>query len=125
MSMHREEFINPLNAVINACESLQGESELSFYQERFVDAMLRSAHTMRDLVISIPEIASAREILSYEARSHLASIIGYAEVLLDQVEGRLTPTQQRHVQAVRANGAQMLNLLVRLLESADQPGSQL
>lgn len=118
--MQREELLNPLNSVILACEALisEADSELNFYQERFVDAMLRAAVTMRDMIISIPNMGNAREILSYEARSNLASIIGYSEVLLDQVEGKLTPTQQRHVQAIRANGAQMLNLLIRMLDSA-------
>jgi signal transduction histidine kinase len=118
--MHREELLNPLNTIILASEALRSEadSELNFYQERFVDAMLRAATGMRDMLISIPDMGNAREILSYEARSNLASIIGYSEVLLDQVEGKLTPSQQRHVQAIRANGAQMLNLLIRLLNSA-------
>jgi hypothetical protein len=118
--MQREEFLNSLNTIILACEAITNEadSELNFYQERFVDAMLRAAVTMRDLIISIPDIGNAREILSYEARSNLASIIGYSEVLLDQVEGKLTATQQRHVQAIRANGAQLLNLLIRLMNSA-------
>lgn len=118
--MQREEFLNSLNTIILACEAMTNEadSELNFYQERFIDAMLRAAVTMRDLIISIPDMGNAREILSYEARSNLASIIGYAEVLLDQVEGTLSATQQRHVQAIRANGAQMLNLLIRLMNSA-------
>ncbi len=117
--MQRDEFLNSLNAIILACEGIRSEadSELNFYQERFVDSMLRAAHNMRDLIISIPDMGNAREILSYEARSNLASIIGYAEVLLDQVEGTLSATQQRHVQAIRANDAQLLNLLIRLMNA--------
>src|SRR5512145_247062 len=116
--MQREELLNPMDAIIQACEGLASgtDTELNVYQERFVHAMLRAAANMRDLLISIPETGNVREILSYEARSNLASIIGYAEVLLDQIEGKLGATQQRHVQAIRANGAQMLNMLTRLLD---------
>lgn len=60
------------------------------------------------LVITVPDVSQdkAKAILSYEGRSRLANIIGYAEELLE--DSSLQPHEGDQVQFLRAGGKQIV-----------------
>jgi signal transduction histidine kinase len=53
-------------------------------------------------------------MLSYEARSHLASIIGYTEMLLEEDGEGLIDVQRDYLQAIHDDGQYMLDQLNEL-----------
>jgi K+-sensing histidine kinase KdpD len=114
------ELLEPLAVIAQSCEVLLSEAGglLNVYQERVVISIRQVTSDMQDLLISLPDLNSANthDLLSYETRSHLASIIGYSEVLLDEEDGSLSDTQKQHVQNVRTAGKRLLGLVMQLLE---------
>jgi hypothetical protein len=115
-------LFEPLNAIIQNSDTLlsQDYGLLNTIQERFIESIMGVARDLQTLFASMSGLSNeaAVELLSYETRSHLASIIGYAEVLLDQTEGALTDEQNQFVQQIRANGTQLLTYVTNLLDSA-------
>jgi signal transduction histidine kinase len=114
----KNDLLIPLDTVIRAAEMLLSNTTLNFPQERIVKSIYDVAVNLHDLIISLPELNSdnAKTVLSYETRSNLASVIGYAEELLEGEEGGLDEAQQQHVRQIRASGRQVLNRLTMLLE---------
>lgn len=114
-------LFNPLSAIIQDSDTLlaQDYGLLNTVQERFIESIMAVARDLQSLFASMSGLSNeaAAELLSYETRSHLASIIGYAEVLLDQTEGALTDEQAHFVQQIRANGTQLLTYVTNLLDS--------
>lgn len=110
-----EELITPLERINVTGKSLLADTELTFAQERIVQSIVTVTQTLYELVITIPDLTwdKARELLSFETRSHLASIIGYAEVLLDE-EGTLSEIQNSHMKAIREDGKLLLERLTKL-----------
>lgn len=111
-----DELLNPLSNIISTAQILivdELESVLDPLQQKYVHAIHDDAVRLYDLVVSFPDLTwqRAREILSFESRSHLASIIGYAEILLDEVDGPLTDNQRQLVHYVSTNGKHLLSLL--------------
>ena len=118
----RERFLKSLTEISEICERLLTADEvLNLGQERVVEAIAAAAQNMTDSIISFPdtELDTAGEVLSYEARSHLASIIGYAESLLDELDGALTDAQAEQIQAIRTHGTKMITLLARIVNSVE------
>ncbi|MBZ0282700.1 MAG: hypothetical protein K8L97_18305 [Anaerolineae bacterium] len=118
----RERFLKPLAAIGEICERLLTADEvLNLAQERFIESIATAAQIMTDSIISFPdtELENAGEVLSYEARSHLASIIGYAESLLDEFDGTLTAAQAEQIQSIRTHGTRMITLLARIVNSVE------
>lgn len=118
----QKQLLNSTDTITTVCETLLAETDgpLSVYQQRMAEAMLQAAHALHDLLVSLPdtETANVKKLLSYEARSHLASIIGYAEVLLDEEdEEALHDKQREEAQAIQAAGKQMLNQIIRFMDS--------
>lgn len=56
--------------------------------------------------------------MSHELRTPLNSIIGYSEVLLDGVDGELTPDAEEDVQAIHNSGKHLLSLINEILDLA-------
>jgi hypothetical protein len=112
----KDELLTPLETTIHSAQTLLAETNLTVSQERFVQAILTVCRNIFDLLVSIPDLANdkAKEVLSYELRSNLASVIGYAEVLLDETDGPLDENQREHVQEIRAGGKQLLGRVARL-----------
>lgn len=112
----------PLDAILQAADQLHAQDDgiLNAVQEKLVESIASVARDMQTLFVSLSGLSSesVRELLSFETRSHLASIIGYAEVLLDQSEGALTAEQAQLVQQVRANGTQLLTTVIAMLDSS-------
>ncbi len=112
----KDELLNPLANIVNAAQSLISDDSESVddpLQQKYVHAIHDDAVRLYDLVVSFPDLTwqRVREMLNYEARSHLASIIGYAEILLDEVDGPLTDNQRQLVHYISTNGKHLLNLL--------------
>jgi hypothetical protein len=113
----KNELLAPLNAILHTVDELLVDTDgsLNSPQSQCVYAVKQVTEHLHQLVVSVPDLnwAKAREMLDFETRSHLASIIGYAEILLDQDEGPLTDRQQRLVRQVRAGGKLVLNRLAK------------
>lgn len=60
--------------------------------------------------------------ISHELSTPLQSVIGYADLLLDGIEGELAPDQRRDVETIRRNGGTLLQLVEDLLELARLEG---
>lgn len=112
----RDELLNPLTYILERCDVLLAETSLDFSQERMITAIKSVCREMVDLVISVPDLTwdKARELLSYEARSHLATVIGYTEELLDESEGSLDETQQIAVTDIHEAGVYLLEQLTQI-----------
>ncbi len=120
--MMQDELLNPLVAINDSCEALLDESGgmLTVQQERVVSAISGVNRMLYDLLISLPDVTSsnAQGLLSYETRSHLTSIIGYAEMLLDETEGPLTAIQGEYAQTIYTYGTHLLALVAEFLDGS-------
>ena len=110
----RDDLLTPLEQISTAAEHLLADTDLSFEQEQIVQSVHHVAREMVELVVSIPDLTwdKAREVFSFESRSHLASIIGYAEVLLD--DSKLDSQQVEYVKQVQSSGKHVLSRLASL-----------
>ncbi len=111
-----DELLTPLANIINSAEMLiadESDGVLDPLRQKFVHSIHTDAVRLYDLVVSIPDLSwqKAREMLSYESRSHLASVIGYAEILLDEADGSLTDNQKQLVDHIHSSGSHLLSLL--------------
>lgn len=112
-----EELLTPLERIIAAADELLTNTVLDDELHRkFIHSIFTHATEMRDLLITIPDLTwhKARELLSFETRSHLASIIGYAEVMLEEEEGYLSDPQRELLRLIRSAGKQILKRLTFL-----------
>ena len=91
------------------------ETDLSVEQEQIISMVQTGTATLTELVVSMPDftLERVREVMSFESRSHLASIIGYAEVLLEQSTS-LSQRQQDLLHTIRACGKQVLSQLIQI-----------
>lgn len=60
--------------------------------------------------------------ISHELSTPLQAVIGYADLLLDGIEGDLAPEQRRDIETIRRNGGLLLHLVENLLELARLEG---
>jgi PAS domain S-box-containing protein len=63
--------------------------------------------------------------MSHELRTPLNSIIGYAEVLLDGIDGELTDDMEEDVGAIHGSGRHLLNLINDILDLAKIEAGQM
>lgn len=63
--------------------------------------------------------------MSHELRTPLNSIIGYAEVLLDGIDGELTGDMEEDVGAIHGSGKHLLNLINDILDLAKIEAGQM
>lgn len=114
----RERLVDPLESILSKTTVLLQQTDLEDLHRRFLEAMYHKAGEMLDLVISIPDFtwARAREILSYESRSHLTAILGYAEELLEEPDATLNPQQRTMLMDIQANGQLLLHRLAEDIE---------
>ncbi|MBC8099501.1 MAG: hypothetical protein H7Y11_08660 [Armatimonadetes bacterium] len=105
--------VHNLLEISHSADALLLDTNLNDAQHGFVQAMYADAKRMLDMVVSFPDVNSPRalEVFSYESRSHLSSIIGYAELLLDGDEGSLDDFQVACVMRINAAGAQIMRFL--------------
>jgi PAS domain S-box-containing protein len=63
--------------------------------------------------------------MSHELRTPLNSIIGYAEVLLDGIDGELTDEMEEDIDAIHGSGKHLLNLINDILDLAKIEAGQM
>lgn len=102
-----------LATMIDISEELLLEPSLNDMQRKFLVHIYEGGIELRDLFLSFPDFTMerARELISFETRSQLAGVIGYAEVLLDETDGELTGFQRAKVHDIRSAGKELLNML--------------
>jgi len=112
----QDELLTPIQRISEAAQHLRNEATINFAQERLLTGIDQVAKQLQTLILTTPDLTwdKARELLSFEARDHLASIIGYAELLLDDSDGTLDKDQTQYAHQIRANGKSLLARLIKL-----------
>lgn len=113
-----EQLLAPLNWVIAVVDKLLTEETFNEMQRTFLFNIATQAHELRSLLLTVPAISleKGRQLLSFEGRSHLASIIGYTEELLEELEGGLSDEQRELLLEVRSSSLQLLSQLESTIE---------
>ncbi len=106
-----DEVLGLLQRITDTCMTLTGQTMMNMNQEKCVENIRIVAEDLFSVVISVPDLTwdKARELFSFETRQHLASVIGFAEVLLDGEEGPLTEDQRMLIAQIRQDARQLLN----------------
>lgn len=104
------EVLGLLQRITDACMALTGQTMMNMNQEKCAENIRVVSEDLFNVVISIPDLTwdKARELFSFETRQHLASMIGYAEVLLDEEDGPLTNDQRALVMQIRSDARRLL-----------------
>jgi signal transduction histidine kinase len=71
------------------------------------------------------ERAAFLAAVSHELRTPLNAILGFADVLLSEVDGPLTPSAREEVEQIRASGQHLLELISDILEFSALESGQL
>jgi len=116
----RDELLIPLNRVLSSSDFLLQETILNDLQRKFLHSIHSVAEDMKQLVVMTPPelltIERAREMFSYETRELLSSMIGYAEVLATEEEGKLDQTQHEHVSVIHTNATDLFDVITEIIE---------
>ncbi|MBE0617367.1 MAG: HAMP domain-containing histidine kinase, partial [Proteobacteria bacterium] len=118
------ELLGAFDSMIGALSGARGDLEaLNRDLERQVTA--RTADLQVALAAAQESDRMKTEFLagiSHELSTPLQAVIGYADLLLDGIEGDMTPDQLRDVETIRRNGGTLLQLVENLLELARLEG---
>jgi signal transduction histidine kinase len=71
------------------------------------------------------ERAAFLAAVSHELRSPLNAILGFADILMEEVDGPLSPTAKEEVEQIRGSGAHLLALINDILEFSALESGQL
>lgn len=71
------------------------------------------------------ERAAFLAAVSHELRSPLNAILGFADILMEEVDGPLTPAAREEVEQIRGSGAHLLTLINDILEFSALESGQL
>jgi signal transduction histidine kinase len=100
---------------INALSTLAGQ----------ISTALRNATLFADIQVATQQLREANRIrdellakTNHQLRTPLNSIIGYAEIMLMELEGKLNPPYTDYAQAIFDNGQQLLYVINDLLDIA-------
>lgn len=104
--------------MIETSDQLLFEASVNDLQRKFLHGIFTGSTELRDLFLSFPmiDIGNAAEVFSFETRSHLANIIGYSEVLLEEEEGELNAIQRERVHEIRSAGKQLLARINNMIQ---------
>ncbi|MEW6586985.1 MAG: HAMP domain-containing sensor histidine kinase [Nitrospirota bacterium] len=87
--------------------------------ERLVSERTKFIEQLKEDKIELQELDRLKSAflanVSHELRTPMNSIMGYTEVLLDRVDGPLTPDQERSLLKVRGNAKHLLKLIEDVL----------
>jgi len=114
----RDHLVPLLQEIIDNSALLMTQTDLEDLQHKFIEGIHTKAGEMLNLLISIPDFTwdRAKEVVSYESRSHLTSILGYAEELLEEPDSPLSATQREIVQYIHRRGRMLMNRLAEVLD---------
>ena len=105
-------------------ESERENAALRRAEETVVRQRLELAGKDRPLAESAQSRSGLLADMSHELRSPLNSVIGFSEILLDQLYGPLNNKQQEYIKAIQAGGYQLLALIddmVNLCTAEERP----
>jgi signal transduction histidine kinase len=71
------------------------------------------------------ERAAFLAAVSHELRSPLNAVLGFADILMEEVDGPLTPSAREEVEQIRGSGAHLLTLINDILEFSALESGQL
>ena len=71
------------------------------------------------------ERAAFLAAVSHELRSPLNAILGFADILMEEVDGPLSPSAKEEVEQIRGSGAHLLSLINDILEFSALESGQL
>jgi signal transduction histidine kinase len=114
-----ETLFAPINWIVTITDKLLTEATITDKQRKFLLSIASEAKELHSLILSIPDLSMEqdKQMMSYDGRSHLTSIIGYSEVLLDEIEGELSDSQRNLLREIRSNGRELLVQISELVES--------
>ncbi|MBC7871073.1 MAG: hypothetical protein H7Y09_09570 [Chitinophagaceae bacterium] len=114
----RDHLVPLLQEIIDNTAVLMSQTDMEDLQHKFIEGMHSKAGEMLNLLISIPDFTwdRAKEVVSYESRSHLTSILGYAEELLEEPDSPLTANQRERVQQIHRRGRMLMHRLTEVLD---------
>lgn len=92
---------------------------------RFEAAEAAYRHDLSRVQAADRERAAFLAAVSHELRSPLNAILGFADVLMDEVDGPLSPSAREEVEQIRGSGHHLLGLINDLLEFSALESGQL
>ena len=109
-----EEFAHALNHMIESVqESHRAQAELNRSLDAQLDALGRANLELHEMNQVRTEFLAN---MSHELRSPLHSVLGFAQILLEETFGPLTARQRRYVQNMVSSGRDLLDLINNLLD---------
>ncbi|MCL4255293.1 MAG: GAF domain-containing protein, partial [Anaerolineae bacterium] len=101
---------------------LADQIAIAIQNAQFFETLEEQAITEREIADKLRDVDRLKSQflanMSHELRTPLNSIIGYSEVLLDGVDGELTPDAEEDVQAIHNSGKHLLSLINEILDLA-------
>jgi hypothetical protein len=118
---------NPFDLVkhiLHIADKLHSErfGVLSEGQAHCFNAIERATREYRDVLVYADDVYSenARRFLSYETREMLATVLGFAEMLIDGEYGQLNTGQIQQLYLMRAESKRLLIWLNELFDQSGQ-----
>lgn len=108
------ELLASLQHMQTIADRLLARATVTDLERKFLTNIADETRELLLLIISLPDYDHERvkSILSYEGRSRLSSIIGYAEVLLE--ENDFQPAIRDQLESLHAGGEQILTYIETL-----------
>jgi signal transduction histidine kinase len=103
-------------------ETLASQVAVAVQNARLYNEQVRTTDRLREVDRLKSEFLAS---MSHELRTPLNSIIGYAEVLLDGIDGDLTDEMTEDVGAIHGSGKHLLNLINDILDLAKIEAQQM
>ncbi len=93
------------------------EDDLAFAEElaRRVASAVDNARLYGESQLANQAKSEFLAVMSHELRTPLTAILGYSELLSDRMAGPITPTQHRHLEAIKHSGAHLVSLIDEIL----------
>ncbi len=85
-------------------------------RERFIESVERERRAREEAERADREKTAFLTAVSHELRTPLNSILGFAQVLLQEIEGPLTESQREDVEMIRSSGEHLLSLFNDVLD---------
>ncbi|MBV9033333.1 MAG: PAS domain S-box protein [Acidobacteriaceae bacterium] len=118
--VHREKAVHTAAVVRDVSERRQTEEQVRLLQERYTAELTASN---RELALRNQEIERANRLkseflasMSHELRTPLHTIVGFAELLAEELEGSLNPKQKRFVSHIHKDSLHLLELINDILD---------
>ena len=125
MARERSEPTGELVPVRSIDEVGNLTSEINELMERFASAERTYRANLERARAADRDRAGFLAAVSHELRSPLNAILGFADVLVSEVDGPLTPAAREEVDQIRGSGVHLLELINDILEFSALEGGQL